>query len=585
MDEEMNFPNPVVRTDLPTRRARWPKIVAGVLGLGLLVLLFLPQIVSSKVGRRFAVAYISGKVNAPVTVEGVQTSWFGPTSIRFLSIVDPMGRRIGFKSLTCKASLWGLLRGRYHLGETVIDGLHVDYVVDDGKGSDTWDRFQKPAGAAPAPAGPAKLAPFSGRITINSGTIVLHRGTVQPKLYNTTWESGRLEAVAATLDVPQGWDRPWKYTFDAETVEGEAPRGTISSAGTVDLGVGGRGEAKNLKLDVTLTGRNVLTGGLGAALVPGGTLPQDVRYALGPVLATLDVAVKAADGQLAVERCEAVGPYANVKLRLAADLNATPAVLSLAGAGGAGEGSLAAEPGVISLGVSKRLAAECLVYLSPFFREAAGGHGNVMVTLEQARVPVGRQWFKTATAKGRLTARTTLERFDEMTSAQQIPENAASQLALLTGDEDPRVAMTVEGPFAVAEGKVVVSGMQTTVRGTTLRVEGATALETGAIAQSAVVEKSAEIAGVGGSAAAEGGGGMAIAIGGTIVRPELGVLSVRGPALAEASRAAMNERIAAQVGRMRSQETKRLMQKSQAQVDEILRPLQPPATGNDPGTK
>ena len=245
MDEEMNFPNPVVRTDLPTQRRKLPRVLAGVAVLGVLTIIFLPQILSSKVGRKFVVSYLTSKTNSTVTLESFKTSWFGNTSATFLSIADPMGRRMGFKSLKCQASLWNLLRGKYKLGETVIEGLNFDYVINDGRGSDSFDRMKPPAdGAAPASAGGAAnlLPELSGKITINSGTIVLNRGTVQPKLYNTTWEAARMEAVEATFDI-QSLDRPWTYTFSADTVDGTAPRGSINSAGTVDLGENGQASA------------------------------------------------------------------------------------------------------------------------------------------------------------------------------------------------------------------------------------------------------------------------------------------------------------------------------------------------------
>ena len=107
----MNFPNPVVRTDLPTQRRKLPRVLLGVAVLGLLTVIFLPQILSSKVGRKFVVSYLAGKTNSTVTLESFKTSWFGGTSATFLSISDPMGRRRGFKSLKCNASVWNLLRG------------------------------------------------------------------------------------------------------------------------------------------------------------------------------------------------------------------------------------------------------------------------------------------------------------------------------------------------------------------------------------------------------------------------------------------------------------------------------------------
>src|SRR5687767_7684549 len=169
MDQEMNFPNPVLRTDLPTRKRRWPKLLAAAGVMGLLVVVFLPQILSSKPGRKIVVSYLSAKLNGPVTLQTFKTSWFGGTKFQFLSIPDPMGRTIGCKSLTCQASLWKLLRGKYQLGETVIDGLHVDWVVDDGRGGDTSDRFQGPPGAGGGSGGGSSFPNVSGKITINSG--------------------------------------------------------------------------------------------------------------------------------------------------------------------------------------------------------------------------------------------------------------------------------------------------------------------------------------------------------------------------------------------------------------------------------
>src|SRR3954462_961720 len=83
MDQEMNFPNPVVRTDLPTRRSRWPRVLLAGAGLGVLVGVFLPQILSSKVGRKLVVSTLAGKTNSKVTLDSFSTSWFGGTTLRF----------------------------------------------------------------------------------------------------------------------------------------------------------------------------------------------------------------------------------------------------------------------------------------------------------------------------------------------------------------------------------------------------------------------------------------------------------------------------------------------------------------------
>ncbi len=515
MDEEMNFPNPVVRTDLPTRRRKLPRVLMGVAALGLLTIVFLPQILSSKVGRKFVVSYLTGKTNSVVTLESFKTSWFGGTSATFLSIADPMGRRMGFKSLKCQASLWNLLRGKYKLGETVIEGLNFDYVINDGRGSDSFERMKAPPpDGAPAGGGGSSLLPeLSGKITINSGTIVLNRGTVQPKLYDVTWEKGRLENVEATFDI-QALDKAWTYTFSADTVEGNAERGTLSSAGTVDLGENGQADAKKLKLDLTINGEKVRVGSLGAALFPAST-PQDMREALGDVLDKIDIAVKAADGTVTFARCDASGPVARVSIKPTIDLAATPAVMGMADSAG-----------TISMGVSKSLADGWLVYLNPFFRDAVGGRGSVTLTIEQLRLPLDKQAAKSAAAQGHLTAKDViLDRKDEMTQAQALPENLASQLALLTGDAQKEVVLGVDGRFSIAGGQVVMTApMLTSVHDTTLMLEGSTELETGNVKLLAALGNAPAIT----SRLQNSRPGVAIPIGGTIRQPQLGVFNLKG---------------------------------------------------------
>src|SRR4051794_26178620 len=97
-------------------------------------------------------------------------------------------------------------------------------------------------------------------------------------------------------------------------------------------------------------------------------------------------------------------------------------------------------PGAISVGVSKRLASEWLVYLNPFFREAAGGQGRVAMVFESFRLPLAQRSAKTMTAKGQIVAKAVaLNRQDEMTAGDALPKNLASQVSLLTGGAESTV--------------------------------------------------------------------------------------------------------------------------------------------------
>jgi hypothetical protein len=578
MDQEMNFPNPVVRTDLPTRRRRWPRVLLGCAGLGLVILVFLPQILSSKVGRKLVVSSIAAKTNSKVTLASFRTSWFGGTTIRYLNISDAAGRGIGAKSITTQASLWNLLRGRYKLGDCTIDGLHFEYVVDDGRGNDTFDLMRPPATpaspgvAAPVQSTASRLLPnLSGSITITDGTLVLHRGTVQPKLYNTTWEKGRLENVQAKIDIPQSLDHEWTYTFTADSLEGEQPRGSVTSSGTVDLGEGGQADVRRMKMDCTLTGEGVYTGGLGAALIPQST-PQDVREALGPVLSKVDVAIKVKDGRLTFPKFETSGPISNLRLRPEVDLTQIPPVLEIAENG--------SSPGVIQVGVSKRVANGVLVYLNPFFREAAGGQGGVTLHVQRLRLPLANRaiWAKGLEAKGRVWAQgVLLERNDEMKALDPLPDNLASQLALLTGDDKRGVTLDVDGPFSIAQGVVTDGPTATTVGETTLMIQGTTQFAGDAISATAALVRSPSIT----SLIQSGPSGITIPLTGTVRAPQLGIAQLKGN-LSDQAAKAVAERVAQQTERMRAKEAQRQMQKSQRQVEEILRPLEP-APGASPG--
>jgi hypothetical protein len=410
----------------------------------------------------------------------------------------------------------------------------------------------------------SRLLPnLSVSITITNATLVLHRGTVQPKLYNTTWQKGRLENVEAKIDIPQSLDHPWTYTFAADSLEGDQPRGSIASSGTVDLGEGAQADVRRMTADCTLTGEGVYTGGLGAALIPEST-PDDVRQALGPVLNKLDVKVKVADGRLTLERCDASGAIANLRLRPAVDLTQTPALLEVAEGG---------SPSVIQVGVSKRVATSVLVYLNPFFREAAGGQGGVTVHVQRLRVPLaGRAvWAKALEAKGRVWAQAVLlDRNDEMKVLEALPDNLASQLALLTGDEKKSVTLDVDGPFSIGQGVVSDGPTATTVGETTLMIQGTTEFAGDAINATAALVRSPGIT----SVIQSGPSGITIPLTGTVRKPQLGISQLKGNLSDEAAKA-VADRVEQQTLRMRAKETQRQREKSQRQVEDILRPLEP----------
>jgi hypothetical protein len=581
LEQEMNYPNPVERSDLPVKRRRWPKLVIGAGALVLLTVVFLPQILSSRVGRKMVVGYISGITNSPVTVESVSTSWFGGTTIRHLTIKDPMGRRIGFKQLRCEASLWKLLSGRYDLGDCTIDDLSIEYVINDGRGKDSLDYMSEaakgPAGApVPTAAGSKELPHISGKIKLNNATLMLWRGTVQPKLFDVTWERARFNAINGEFDIAS-LDKPWKYSLSAVSVEdGSEQKGAMASSGTVDLGEGGKFSADDLTADVTLDGADVRAGPLAAVIIP--TLSnREARDIFGPALKKLKLAVKAADGEVIVQSLDIESPVSKVAARGTIDVTSTPPLLSISS--DSTGGSEAGKPVTIALGVSKRLGAQWFVYFNPFFREVVGGPGSgvVTVTIDSLSMPLNAGW-PTMNAQGRVKAHgVKLARVDEMHGEESTPDNLASQLAMLVGDAMENVPLDCEAAFNVAGGTVKVDSMPVSVGPIAMTMSGTTDLVSDAVEMKVAIALSPATAIAPGVTIPPLVGALAqakavFAIGGTVDRPQL-MLGRPAGNLDAGTLKMLSDQINAQVVKLRAKEAQRQMQKSQKEMDEILKPL------------
>src|SRR3954471_5200987 len=155
MEEQIAFPNPIARTDLPAPKRRWRYVVAGIVVILIVGTIFLPQIVASKIGRSTIKMVLEGRYRGNVWVGDIQTSWFGNTTINGFSLMDPEGRSIRFARLDSQVPFRKLLLGHYDLKHATIKDLSIEYTIDYGDGTDTFDRLQAgwlPNQVAPTPA-------------------------------------------------------------------------------------------------------------------------------------------------------------------------------------------------------------------------------------------------------------------------------------------------------------------------------------------------------------------------------------------------------------------------------------------------
>ncbi|HSI35521.1 MAG TPA: hypothetical protein VK986_18210 [Tepidisphaeraceae bacterium] len=568
MDHEMNFPNPVARTDLPTKRRRWPKVLGALFVLFALTVVFLPQILSTKIGRRLVVAYLVRQTGSrDIVLENFKTSWFGGTEIKTLWVKDALKRRNGFESLKCEASLLDLLRGNYKLGEATVVGMHIDYVVNDGRGGDSrnlWGFSRGPDGGMAG--GP--LPKISGNIKLVNGRLALWRGSVQQRLYDVKWQAAEFRNINGQMTIGS-LDQPWTYTVTADTVDEEdRTTGPVASAGTVDLGAGGLMDPRQMTLDLTVDVTRVRTGALAPVLLPG-TTSDDAAQLLGPWVEKLAARVKAGGGRVVFEQLDVDGSVIKVRGPVAFDVSGPVTTLLVGTVPGSKpvDGAATPAPGAsITLGVTKRLGT-ALAYLSPFFRDAAGG-GTISLSLDYLRAPLSdKTWRSETTGRGTFAANLVpLTRLDEITGNDAFPKHLASQIALLTGDEDKVTLMAAEGPFTIADGKVAAA-TKTTVGTVTMAIEGTADLETTTIAETAQVNVPA--------AAGPGlaGASFAVPVTGELAAVQIGLLAPRGQ-LDNATVKALGDRVNQQVSRMREKETQRLMNKAQAEVQSVVRPFQ-----------
>jgi hypothetical protein len=482
MDEEMPFPNPVSRTDLPQRR-RWKRyILAGVALTGFLIVAFLPQVLHNRIGRRLLRARMEMKYDAEISMETFTTSWFGGTSATQVWLKSAEGRVIGLNTFKSEGlSLGKLLRGKFDLGKCTIDGLIVDFAFDNADAGHT-DTYEKLTGAPPRSAGspPAPLARLSGQITLTNAQLNLYRCNVDPRSLNPVYQATRFTNISGDFDIA-ALDKPWKYSVEGDVgVNGGGERGqTFKSSGTICLGEGGSLVPGAVRADARLDGQNVPTD-LVAVLLPliNG---EDCRASLGTSFDQLTATLKGEGGALKLG-VTASSPRAQICLQPAFDLKPFPPTATIAASNDPADNTLTAAlppPGSALL--------RSVACINPFAADTTSG--VVALRIHTMTLPIGKTWPLGS-------VRADLEIRDAKLAtipahagtAEQSPRSLGRQLAVVSGDlsagpamQTPPVAFTMDGgtitlsspavPFKVGDTTVTLSGTGT--------VEGALKMKLG----------------------------------------------------------------------------------------------------------
>lgn len=469
MKHRIEFPNPIERPDANGGRRNWkPVILTTVILLGLLVL-FLPWLFSSRIGRNVIKMYLESEYRAQVWMGGLKTSWLGPTTIYRFTMTDPEGRQIKFGTLRAEMGFLGLVAGRLHLGEAEIRDLHVDWVLDHGDGTSTFDRLPASwtslastvAPGVGTAAEPIKLPTVSGHIKLVNATVVLTRGQIyRDRHLRTMYRSVRLPKIEGELDIAS-LDRPWRCELAGEVGERDQA-GRFELSGVVDLGDKGRLEMGKATADLTLKLRdlsNALSGErapLGWVLLP--LLPlEDYATALGPSLARVEGHLTAGEGKVRFDHFEAEGKTASgqrieMKGQPMVDLLSRPRKLGVGG------------PTVLSVQLTREMARE-LAALNPFLGSVMDGTGHMELQVEELSLPLVGSLRKLS-AKGQMSIRGANLMGSGVLPSDEQPRDLVTQWQALTGSLERVVKLEVpEMGFAVQEGIVSVKPAMMTLDG------------------------------------------------------------------------------------------------------------------------
>ena len=426
MDEEMSFPNPVVRTDLPVKKRIWPKVVLGLVVVVILCVVFLPQILNNKIGRRLLRAKLEGRFNTEVAIGDFKTSWFGGTRVSQFWIKSSEGRVIGCNAMKCDMSLIKMLRGNYKLGNCEIDGLIVDYVLDIGNDSHT-DTYELLTGLAPRNINtpPTVLSKLSGDIKLTNCQLSLSRQYTDPIKLTPVELSVRFVSLDGEIKITS-LDQPWTYTLEGTTGATGEERGTsCKSSGTICLGKNGLLTPADVSVDATFDGTDIPTSIISVFLpmISG----DDAKSAFGNNLDRAKASLKGTGGVLRLSIDEAASASAQIHLQPLIDLNTQPATLKISSKSVEENQVTAAFP--VSRGPMRR----GLTSINPL--AASGIAGTVVLKIESLEMPISRYWEK-GSAKAELEFHDLLMPAKYEISPNESPKDFVTQLALIAGPND-----------------------------------------------------------------------------------------------------------------------------------------------------
>ena len=233
------------------RRRRWPKVLGVILLLLVLLIVFAPTLAGTSPVRSFVLSKVNQNLNGRLAVDDWSVGWVGGLKVQGVRLFDAQNRQIlQLSKLTTELSLIDAIRGRYHLGKVIVDGLDV-LVVSDAQGNVNFAQLakstpeatpgqQQPAPDAQQPAtqsGPTPQTPAAAEPTRLPDV----RGELHLVNCSATYEDQRPDrpqtfhfpSIAGEVKVPD-INQPIQNALTITSRIGQQPEGKITATGSVD---------------------------------------------------------------------------------------------------------------------------------------------------------------------------------------------------------------------------------------------------------------------------------------------------------------------------------------------------------------
>ena len=302
------------------RRRRWPWVAGGIVLFLLLLVLILPTLISSAIGRSIIVGQVNQRIDGKIQIKDLSLGWVTPIRVDGVLIFDRTGRQIfQLQHLSTGLTVFNALRGNYKLGMTQIDGLDV-LVSREADGSLNWSHLargpesqaagaesthpgptpaeSKPGGEKPPVQEASKLPDVEGEIVLDHGTITYEDRSDehQPPVF--------LRSVRADVKIPN-INGMITDTFTTDAQVGSAAPGKIAVAGSVSAVKNNR-----VAMDSATVDQKLSIGGVDAAAIAslmGSKLKMAGNADAGVTLSLKDGKDGSVEAELKVAKFAAAG--------------------------------------------------------------------------------------------------------------------------------------------------------------------------------------------------------------------------------------------------------------------------------------